>query len=95
MIDQEIQRGRMGVLFYQKHPTWDVRLMIQMTWLHRILWGILSLGGRLNERTMAPFLQWLINQGKPQLALEIARIFLNWYNVQGVYSAYAEMQQKG
>jgi hypothetical protein len=44
---------------------------------------------------MAPFLQWLINQGKPQLALEIARIFLNWYNVQGVYAAYAEMQQKG
>jgi glycosyltransferase involved in cell wall biosynthesis len=92
MIDREIQRGRMGVLFYQKHPSWDVRMMIQMTWLHRILWGLLSLGGRLNERTMAPFLQWLINQGKPQLALEIARIFLNWYNVQGVYAAYAEMQ---
>jgi glycosyltransferase involved in cell wall biosynthesis len=94
MIDREIQRGRMGVLFYQKHPNWDVKMMIQMTWLHRILWGILSVGGRLNERTMAPFLQWLINQGKPQLALEVARIFLNWYNVQGVYAAYAEMQQK-
>ncbi|MBD1804879.1 glycosyltransferase family 2 protein [Microcoleus sp. FACHB-SPT15] len=93
MIDREIQRGRMGVLFYQKHPTWDVRMMIQMTWLHRILWGILSLGGRLNERTMASFLQWLINQGKPQLALEIARIFLNWYNVQGLYAAYAEAKQ--
>ncbi|MBD1880238.1 glycosyltransferase [Coleofasciculus sp. FACHB-T130] len=94
MIDREIQRGRMGVLFYQKHPTWDVKMMIQMTLLHRILWGLLSLGGRLNERTMAPFLQWLINQGKPQLALEIARIFLNWYNVQGVYAAYAEARQK-
>lgn len=93
LIDKEIQRGRMGVLFYQKHPTWEVRMMIQMTWLHRILWGILSLGGTLNERTMAPFLQWLINQGKPQLALEIARIFLNWYNVRGVYAAYSEMQQ--
>lgn len=92
LIDKEIQRGRMGVLFYQKHPSWEVRMMIQMTWLHRLLWGILSLGGRLNERTMAPFLQWLINQGKPQLALEIARIFLNWYNVQGVYAAYAEMR---
>lgn len=88
MIDQEIQRGRMGVLFYQKHPTWDVRMMIQMTWIHRILWGVLSLGGKLNERTMAPFLQWLIDRGKPQLALEVARIFLNWYNVQGVYAAY-------
>ncbi|MEH2250472.1 glycosyltransferase family 2 protein [Nostoc sp.] len=93
LIDQEIQRGRMGVLFYQKHPIWEVRMMIQMTWLHRLLWGILSLNGTLNERTMAPFLQWLINLGKPQLALEIARIFLNWYNVKGVYQAYAEMQQ--
>ncbi|MEA5582884.1 glycosyltransferase family 2 protein [Nodularia harveyana UHCC-0300] len=90
LIDQEIQRGRMGVLFYQKHPSWEVRMMIQMTWFHRLLWGILSLNGALNERTMAPFLRWLINLGKPQLALEIARIFLNWYNVKGVYAAYAE-----
>lgn len=93
LIDKEIQRGRMGVLFYQKHPIWEVRMMIQMTWLHRLLWGMLSLGGRLNERTMAPLLQWLIIQGKPQLALEIARIFLNWYNVQGVYAAYAQLRQ--
>ncbi|OLP15839.1 family 2 glycosyl transferase [Leptolyngbya sp. 'hensonii'] len=93
LIDKEIQRGRMGVLFYQKHPTWNVRLMIQMTWIHRLLWGILSLGGLLNERTTAPLLQWLIDQGKPQLALEAARVFfLNWYNVQGVYSAYTEAQ---
>ncbi|MEB3231491.1 MAG: glycosyltransferase [Leptolyngbyaceae bacterium] len=93
LIDKEIERGRMGVLFYQKHPTWSVRMMIQMTWLHRSLWGLLSLGGTLNEKTMAPFLQWLIDQGKPQLALEIARVFLNWYNVKGVYAAYDEIEQ--
>jgi glycosyltransferase involved in cell wall biosynthesis len=91
LIDREIQRGRMGVLFYQKHPTWEVRLMIQMTGLHQLLWGLLSLGGRLNEKTLAPLLQRLIDLGKPQLALEIARIFLNWYNVQGVYAAYREL----
>ncbi|PSO59266.1 MAG: family 2 glycosyl transferase [Cyanobacteria bacterium QS_7_48_42] len=85
LIEKEIQRGRTGILFYQKHPTWEVRMMIQMTGLHRLLWGTLSVGGRLNERTMAPLLQWLIDRGKPQLALEAARIFLNWYNVQGVY----------
>lgn len=90
LIDREIQRGRMGVLFYQKHPTWDVRMMIQMTWIHRLLWGLLTVGGNLNERTMTPLLQWLIERGKPQLALELARIFLNWYNVKGVYAAYAE-----
>lgn len=88
LIDKEIQRGRMGVLFYQKHPTWEVRMMIQMTWIHRLLWGLLSLGGQLNERTLAPVLKWLIHQGKPQLAEQVARIFLNWYNVQGVYQAY-------
>jgi glycosyltransferase involved in cell wall biosynthesis len=93
LIEKEIERGKMGVLFYQKHPTWNVRIMIQMTWIHRVLWGVLSLGGRLNERTMAPFLQWLIDRGKPQLALEVARIFLNWYNVQGVYEAYADLQR--
>jgi len=93
LIDKEIQRGRMGALFYAKHPTWDVRMMIQMTPIHRILWGLLTLGGTLNERTLAPLLQWLINRGKPQLALEIARIFLNWYTVQGVYAAQAELQQ--
>ncbi len=94
LIDKEIQRGRMGVLFYQKHPTWDVRMMIQMTWLHRLLWGILSLNGALNERTMSPLLRRLIKAGKPQLALELARVFLNWYNVQGVYAAYRSAEQE-
>lgn len=95
MIEREIERGRMGVLFYQKHPTWEVKMMIQMTWLHRLLWGVLSFGGRLNEKTMAFFLQWLIDQGKSPLALEISRIFLNWYNVQAVYaSGKAEGRRK-
>jgi hypothetical protein len=92
LIDKEIQRGKMGVLFYRKHPTWEVRLMIQMTWLHRILWGILSLGGLLNERTLAPLMQMLIDRGQSQWAWEISRIFLNWYNVQAVYAAYREWQ---
>lgn len=90
LIEQEQQRGRMGVIFYKKHPTWEVKMMIQMTWIHQLLWGALSLGGFINERSLQPLLSWLINQGKPQLALEIARIFLNWYNVQSVYAAYRQ-----
>ncbi|MBE9040364.1 glycosyltransferase family 2 protein, partial [Oscillatoriales cyanobacterium LEGE 11467] len=61
IIDRERQRARMGVLFYQKHPTWEVRMMIQMSVLHRLLWGMLSLGGWLNERTTRRFLQWSID----------------------------------
>lgn len=87
MIRQEIERGRMGIEFYRKHPTWEVRLMIQMTWLHVALWGLLSLGGALNERSLAPVMQWLIDRGQPQLALQVSRLFLNWYNVQAVYAA--------
>ncbi len=96
LIDREWQRGRMGVLFYQKHPTWDVRMMIQMTPLHKILWGLLSLGGYLNERRIRPALEWLAARGQPGLALELCRVcFLNWYNVQGVYEAYREWKQTG
>lgn len=87
MIRQEEERGRMGIEFYRKYPTWEVRLMIQMTWLHVILWGLLSLGGRLNEHTLRPLLQGLIARGRSQLALQVARIFLNWYNVRAVYAA--------
>ncbi|MEN9206048.1 MAG: hypothetical protein Q6K70_09605, partial [Thermostichales cyanobacterium DRC_bins_46] len=86
-------RGRMGVLFYQKHPTWEVRLMIQMTWLHWWLWGILSLWGWLNEQRVRPLLQWLVERGQSDLALELCRVFfLNWYNVQGVYAAYRQLK---
>lgn len=95
LIDKEMQRARMGVVFYRKHPTFEVRLMIQMTWFHRVLWGVLSLGGLLNENTMTPLLQWLINRGNPLLAQELSRIFLNWYNVNSVFKAYHESQGWG
>ncbi len=88
LIKKEIERGKMGVVFYEKHPTLEVKMMVQMTLLHRILWGVLTLGGFLNEKTMSPFLKWLIDNNKSQLALEIARIFLNWYNVNAVYEAW-------
>jgi glycosyltransferase involved in cell wall biosynthesis len=88
LIDQEVQRGRMGVLFYQLHPTWDVRLMIQLTIFHRLLWETLTLGGLLQEQTLSPLLRWLINQGKPHVALEISRVFLNLYSARSVYSTY-------
>jgi glycosyltransferase involved in cell wall biosynthesis len=94
MIEKEIQRGRMGVVFYQKHPTMEVKMMIQMTVLHKILWNVLSMGGMLNEKTLKPLIQWLIDRDQPQLGEQVARIFLNYYNVQGVYAAYRELGQK-
>ena len=90
LIDREMQSARMGVVFYKKHPTLNVRMMIQMTWLHKLLWGLLSLGGLLNEKTLAPVMRWLIDKGHPQLSQQVSRIFLNWYNVNAVHAAYRE-----
>jgi glycosyltransferase involved in cell wall biosynthesis len=90
MIEQEIERGKMGVVFYQKHPTLDVKMMVQMTVFHRILWNILSLGGLLNEHTLKPVMQWSIDRGNPQLAEQFARIFLNQYSVKEVHRAYQD-----
>ena len=90
-IEREYHRGKMGFLFYQKHPTFNVRMMIQMTLFHRILWGVLSLGGTLNERSLKPVVRWLIARGQPQLAEQVSRIFLNWYNVKGVYHEYNKL----
>jgi glycosyltransferase involved in cell wall biosynthesis len=84
LIEQERQRGKMGTLFYAKHPTWEVRMMIQMTLLHQVLWNLLSLGGRLNERSLRSLMHWLIQRGKPGVAYQVARIFLNWYSIQGL-----------
>ncbi|NJM68406.1 MAG: glycosyltransferase [Acaryochloris sp. RU_4_1] len=94
LIAQEQQRGRMGVQFYRKHPTTQVKLMIQMTPWHRLLWGLLTINGRLNEQTLLPPLRFLIQCDRPQLALGIARIFLNWYQVQSAYAAYNQPMQK-
>lgn len=90
LIEQEQQRGRMGVQFYLKHPTPQVKLMVQMTRWHLLLWGLLTMNGRLNEQTLSPLLQCLVHHHRPQMALEIARIFLNWYQVQSVYTTYAQ-----
>ncbi len=85
LLDLEEQRGRMSIIFYQKHPTWEVKLMIQKTWLHLALWGILTLGGLLNDRTLKPLLSWLCDRGKSEFAMEIFRIYMNWYTVLWMY----------
>ena len=90
LIDREMQSARMGVVFYKKHPTLDVRMMIQMTWLHKILWGLLSVGGLLNEKTLGPVMRWLIDSGHPQLSQQVSRIFLILFIVNALHVAYRE-----
>lgn len=74
LIRVERERARMGLLFYRKHPSRRVRFIIQFTWLHRLLWALLTLGGLLNEHSLRPAMAWLIQRGQPSLALELLRL---------------------
>ena len=90
LVRVERERARMGWVFYRKHPTWRVRLIIQYTWLHRLLWELLCLGGLVNERSLRPLLAWLIRHGRAGLAMELLRLPLNRI---GVRCLFAEARQ--
>jgi hypothetical protein len=62
-----------------------VRFIIQYTWLHLLLWNLLTLGGLLNERTVKPLLGWLIRTGRPGLAMELLRLPLNRIGVRALF----------
>jgi hypothetical protein len=63
-----------------------VRFIIQFTWLHRLLWELLTLGGLLNERSLRPLLGWLIRSGQAGLAMELLRLPLNRIGVRALFS---------
>ncbi|MEI6614967.1 MAG: glycosyltransferase family A protein [Cyanobium sp. ELA507] len=92
LIQVERERAKMGLVFYRKHPSRRVRFIIQYTWLHRLLWELLTLGGLLNERSLRPLLAWLIRRGQPGLAMEVLRLPLNRLGVRALYS---EARQQG
>ena len=77
LVAQEKERARMAFIFFKKHPNFRVRLMIQLTPLHELLWRVLCLGGFISIDRIYPLLQFLVNSKKNRLALEILRIPLN------------------
>ena len=85
LIRVEQERAAMGLVFFRKHPTWRVRLIIQYTRLHWLLWEVLTLGGLLNERSLKPLLGWLIRRGKAGWAMEVLRLPLNRLGVRALY----------
>jgi glycosyltransferase involved in cell wall biosynthesis len=85
LVRIEQERARMGLVFYRKHPTRRVRFIIQFTWLHRLLWELLTLGGLVNERSLRPLLAWLLRHGHPALAMELLRLPLNRIGVRALF----------
>ncbi|MCP9926910.1 glycosyltransferase family 2 protein [Cyanobium sp. CH-040] len=85
LIRVERERARMALVFFRKHPTRRVRFIIQYTWLHRVLWELLTAGGLINERSLRPLLAWLIRHGRPALAMELLRLPLNRIGVRALF----------
>ena len=85
LIRVEGERARMGLVFYRKHPSRRVRFIIQFTWLHRMLWELLTLGGLVNEKTLRPILRWLIRRGRSGTAMELLRLPLNCIGVRTLF----------
>ena len=90
LIRVEKERAKMGLVFFRKHPTLRVRFIIQFTWLHKILWEILTIGGLVNEKSLHPILNWLIRKGRPGIAMELLRVPLNRIGVNALFREAAQ-----
>ena len=77
LVDQEKQRAKMALLFFKKHSNLRVRLMIQLTPVHNLLWETLCLGGFISIKKLFPLVEFLVDSGRSRLALEILRVPLN------------------
>ena len=85
LIRVERERAKMALIFYLKHPTLRVRFIIQFTFIHRILWELLTLGGIINVKTIKPLIAFLIRKGYAGLAMEILRLPLNLIGVREIF----------
>ncbi len=85
LIRIEKERAKMGLVFYNKHPTLRVKFIIQYTFFHRFLWEFLTLGGLINTNTLRPLLAFLIKNGQSSLAMELLRLPLNLIGVRQIF----------
>ncbi|MEB3155945.1 MAG: glycosyltransferase [Cyanobacteriota bacterium] len=92
LLRVERERAKMALVFFRKHPSRRVRFIVQYTWLHRLLWELLTLGGLLNERSLRPLLAWLVRHGQARWAMELLRLPLNRL---GVREVFAEARRQG
>ena len=85
LIRIEKERAKMGMVFYRKHPTLRVKFIIQYTFIHRLLWEFLTLGGLISINSLRPLLAFLIKNGRSGLAMELLRFPLNLIGVRQVF----------
>ena len=90
LLNKEIERAKMALVFYQKHKNYRVRLIIQFTFFHKLLWNVLCLGGLINIKLILPLLKFLVKSGKSGIAMEILKLPLNLIYVNELYKLTRE-----
>ena len=85
LLNKEIERAKMALIFYQKHKNLRVRFIIQFTIFHKLLWNVLCLGGLINTDLIFPLLKFLVKSGKSGIAMEILKLPLNFVYVTELY----------
>ena len=88
LVSKESERAKMALVFLKKHPNLRVRFIIQFTFLHKILWLVLCLGGIINVKTITPLLKVLVNRGYNSFALELLKIPLNLIYIRELYKSF-------
>lgn len=79
LLRKEEARAKSAVYFYRKHPTPEVRLLIQATPVHRVLYWIQSGCGVLRRENIQPIAGWLQARGLTGLTDFAMRGVLNRY----------------
>ncbi len=95
LLRKEEQRAKSAVYFYRKHPTSEVRLLIQATPVHQLLYSIQSGCGLLTPRNVEGIAGRLRRSGRTGLADLVLRGVLNRHYLQRLGDELANSRHRG
>jgi glycosyltransferase involved in cell wall biosynthesis len=90
---REIERGRMAVIYYMKHPTFSVRMSTTMIRPFYWLVGLLTLGGWPDRPGAARLIDWLDRRGLRALLGILLQIMIYYWYIQGIKEGNSEFSE--
>ncbi|NLS45333.1 MAG: glycosyltransferase [Firmicutes bacterium] len=81
---REIERGRMAVIYYMKHPTISVRMSTTMIWPFYLLVGIFTLFGWPDRPGTVKLIDYLDKQGFKTLLGVLLQLMIYYWYIQGI-----------
>lgn len=81
---REIERGRMAVVYYKKHPTFSVRMSTTMIRPFYWLVGLLTLGGWPDRPGATKLIDWLDKREMRGLLGILLQIMVYYWYIQGI-----------